>query len=141
MSAQGRLERSLDDVAAGDDGSSPAEFVLVGALLTVVVLAIVQFAIVVYVRNVVHDAAVEGAYTAALADHDPVTAESRTRELIARALGEDLNAVVIVREEASASGPVVRLEVVVRLPLAGLLGIPNGLEVIAHAPRESFDRR
>ncbi|HET8926556.1 MAG TPA: TadE/TadG family type IV pilus assembly protein, partial [Microbacterium sp.] len=58
----------LARLASDDAGSSPVEFVLVGALLTVLTLAVLQLGLAVYVRNVVHDAAVEGAFHAALAD-------------------------------------------------------------------------
>ena len=45
-----------------DRGSAPVEFVMVAALLTALTLGVIQLGIVTYVRNVVHDAAVEGAY-------------------------------------------------------------------------------
>ena len=60
------MRRLRDD----DDGSSAVEFVLVGTLLTLLTLAVLQLALAVYIRNVVHDAAVEGAYHGALADTD-----------------------------------------------------------------------
>ena len=37
------------------------------------------------------------------------------------------------------AGPEVQVTVVATLPLVGLLGVPAGMEVTAHAPRESFD--
>ncbi len=48
---------------ADDRGSSAVEFLLVGTLLTALTLAVLQLALAVYVRNVVHDAAVEGRIT------------------------------------------------------------------------------
>lgn len=122
-----------------DRGSSPVEFVLVGALLTVLTLAVLQFGFAVYVRNVVHDAAVEGAYHAALADTTAAQGAERTRQVIERAVGAGYDASIRLDELDEGSGPVVRVRVAATLPLAGLFGIPSGLEVQAHAPIETFD--
>ncbi|WP_308493964.1 TadE family protein [Microbacterium terrisoli] len=126
--------------ATGDDrGSTPVEFVLVGALLTFLTLAVLQLGLVVYVRNVVHDAAVEGAYRAALADETIAAGESRTRELIARAVGAGYARDVHARHVVLAGEDAVRMTVRVPLPLVGLLGAPEGLEVSADAPAESLE--
>lgn len=130
------LRESLRDDEAG---SAPVEFVLVGTLLTLLTLAVVQLALAVYVRNVVHDAAVEGAYHGALADTRPADGASRTERLIASAVGGGLEAAVTAATVDSDAGPQVEVTVRTTLPLIGLLGIPAGLEVTAHAPRESFD--
>lgn len=121
-----------------DRGSSPVEFVLVGTLLTLLTLAVVQLGVAVYVRNVVHDAAVEGAYHGALADTSPADGAARTRELIQTAVS-GLDAAVTGRESMTLGVPSVEVRVVATLPLLGLLGIPAAMEVDAHAPRESFD--
>lgn len=121
-----------------DTGSSPVEFVLVGALLTFLTLGVLQLGLVVYVRNVVHDAAVEGAYRAALADTAFSDGADRTREIIARAVGSSYADDVTVREGTELGHPTVSVTVRTPLPLAGLLGIPRTMEVTAHAPSESF---
>lgn len=132
---------SRDECRLGTDerGSAPVEFVLVGALLSVLTLAILQFGFAVYVRNVVHDAAVEGAYHAALADTSAAEGADRTRQVIERTIGKGYAADVQVAEDAAAGYPSVRLTVTATLPLAGLFGMPGALEVQAHAPLESFD--
>ena len=122
-----------------DTGSAPVEFVLVGTLLTLLTLAVVQLALAVYIRNVVHDAAVEGAYYGALADTSPADGAARTQALIAAATGGGLDATVTASPQDGASGAEVAVTVTATLPLVGLIGIPAGLEVTAHAPRESFD--
>ena len=124
----------------GDDtGSAPVEFVLVGLLLTVLTLGVLQLAFAVYVRNVVHDAAVEGAYHGALADTEPADGAVRTTRLISAAVGGALDAHVSAVATDGAAGPEVQVTVVATFPLVGLLGIPSGMEVTAYAPRESFD--
>jgi hypothetical protein len=119
-------------------GSSPAEFVLVGGLLTVLTLAVLQLGLAVYVRNVAHDAAVEGAHHAALADAQLAEGIALTRAIIRRAAGgqyaDDVTAV------ASVTGGAASVTVTVRttLPLVGLVGVPAALEVTASAPVETL---
>lgn len=129
-----RLRRLLAD----DRGSSPAEFVLVGGLLTVLTLAVLQLGLAVYVRNVVHDAAVEGAHHAALADTAVADGADRVRTIIARTVGADYAGDVRARRTTIAGHAVVEVTVRTTLPLVGLLGLPAALEVRAHAPAESL---
>ncbi len=72
----------------GEEGSAAVEFVLVGVLLTALTLGVLQLGIAVYVRNVVHDAAVTGAHEAALADAALDDGVARTRALIRGGVGE-----------------------------------------------------
>lgn len=130
-----RLRRA----SLGDEGSSPVEFVLVGALLTVLTLGVLQFGLAVYVRNVVHDAAVEGAYHAALADTSLEDGARRTREIVTRTVGAQYAAEVEVGSTGESGHTAVEVTVRAVLPLVGLLGAPGALEVTARAPVESFD--
>lgn len=124
----------------GDErGSSSVEFVLVGALLTLLTLGVLQLALAVYVRNVVHDAAVEGAYHGALADTDPADGARRAEELVAVAVGRGLGARASAAAVHAYGTPGVQVTVVATLPLVGLLGLPDALEVTAHAPAQSLD--
>lgn len=125
--------------APDDDGSSPVEFVLVGALLTALTLAVLQFALAVYVRNVVHDAAVEGAFHAALADTTLDEGAERTRDIISRTVGETFASDIEVRETSTAGQPTIGVTVRTTLPLLGLLGAPQAMEVVAHAPAETLE--
>lgn len=124
-------------IGADERGSSTVEFVLVGSLLTALTLAVLQLGLAVYVRNVVHDAAVEGAYHAALADVGPEAGAERTRLVIDRAVGpayaQDVTAVH--SEGPGASSIVVTVRA--GLPVFGLFALPGGWEVTAHAPIES----
>ena len=125
---------------ADERGSSPVEFVLVGTLLTALTLAVLQLALAVYVRNVVHDAAVEGAYYAALADTTPAEGAERTREVISRAVGSSYAEDIRI---GTVGGQQDTIEVRVRttFPLLGLIGLPFAMEVEARAPVETFDER
>jgi len=93
----------------------------------------------VYVRNVVHDAAVEGAYHAALADTTLAEGAQRTRDIVGRTIGAEYATDVSVQETAALGQRTVEVRVEATLPLVGLLGAPRGMEVTAHAPVESFD--
>jgi Flp pilus assembly protein TadG len=135
MGVRARLAAVVDD----DTGSSPVEFILVGVLLTALTLAVLQLGLAIYVRNVVHDAAVEGAYHAALADTSLDEGAQRTRDIVSRTVGSEYAADVTVRENAAQGQMTVEVTVRTVLPLVGLLGAPRTLEVTAHAPVESFD--
>lgn len=124
--------------AADDRGSSPVDFVLVGALLTALTLGVLQLGVAVYVRNVVHDAAVEGAHYAALADTGLAEGAERTRGAIARAVGDSLEAEISVTESERLGHPTAAVTVRTTLPIIGLIGVPYALEVNAHAPMESL---
>ncbi|GAA1171208.1 MULTISPECIES: TadE/TadG family type IV pilus assembly protein [Microbacterium] len=130
----------MDDrrVCADDRGSAPVEFVLVGTLLTALTLAVLQLAFAVYVRNVVHDAAVEGAYHAALADTTPQEGVDVTREVISRAVGSEYADDVRIGVSGIAPHETVDVRVRTTFPLLGLIGIPLAMEVEAHAPAETF---
>lgn len=130
-----RLHAALHD----DEGSSPVEFVLVGTLLTLLTLGVLQFGLAVYVRNVVHDAAVEGAHEAALADATLGDGVARTREILTRTVGAEYAADVRAQQSTALGSPSVQVSVSATLPLVGLLGLPRLLEVTAHAPLETFD--
>lgn len=119
-----------------EHGSAAVEFVLVGLLLTTLTLGVLQLGLIVYVRNVVHDAAVEGAFHAALADTTPAHGVERTRSVISRAVGDAYASHV---DADYVGGDHVAVTVLAPLPVAGLLGVPRAMEVTAHAPRESLD--
>lgn len=128
-----------EKILVSDRGSSAVEFVLVGTLLTLLTLGVLQLALVVYVRNVVHDAAVEGAYYAALADTGLHEGTERAERAIDRAIGEAYSENVTIALTGSPGHGTVVLRIRTTLPLIGLLGVPQALEVEGRAPEESFD--
>lgn len=134
-----RLRRAIGDLAAEDRGASPVEFVLVGTLLTVLTVAVLQLGLAIYVRNVVHDAAVEGAFHGALADASLDEGAARTREIVVRSVGQQYATDVSIRETSALGYAAVEVTVRAPLPLVGLLGVPRMMEVSARAPLESLD--
>lgn len=119
--------------ARGERGSAVVDFVLVGALLTLFFLAIVQLALVLHVRNTLIDAAASGARYGTLADRTAADARDRTAQLIGSALTPEFARDVSTAETSFAG--VRTLEVTIRapLPVIGLIGPRELLEVKGHA--------
>ena len=122
--------------SARESGSAVVDFVLVGALTTVVFAAVLQLALALHVRSTLVDCAAEGARYGALADRTPDDGVARARELIGLSLApgfaDDVSAEVV-----SIDGmEVVRVEVDAPLPVLGLLGPGGRLTVDGHALRE-----
>ncbi len=72
----------------GERGSAVVDFVLVSVLIVVLLLAVLQVAVYVHVRNVVTASAQEGARYAANADVDSALGAARTVEVVAGATSE-----------------------------------------------------
>lgn len=120
-----------------ETGSTPAEFVMVGALLTALTLAVLQLGLALLVRNTVIDAAAEGARFGALADNTPSDGAARTADLISTALGESYAGDVSATTGSYLGQPALIVTVRAPLPLVGLLG-PSALEVSGHAAVETL---
>jgi hypothetical protein len=131
-----RRSRALID---GDRGSAVAEFVMVGAILTVLTVSVLQLALALHVRNTVLDAASEGARFAALADNGPRDGVERCRALITLAIGADFARDVTVSMGEWRGHPAVTVTVRTILPVIGLIGIEGAVEVDGHAVVETLD--
>jgi hypothetical protein len=116
-----------------EQGAAVVDFVLVGSLLTLFFLAIIQLTLVLHVRNTLIDAAASGARYGTLADRSAGDAEERTRTLIQTALNPGF-AEQVSTGEVTYQG-VHTLEVTVRapMPVIGLIGPREVLEVKGHA--------
>lgn len=128
-----RSERTL---VADEAGTATVEFTLVSALLTVLTLAVVQLGLALHIRNTLLDAAAEGARVAALVGSRPADGTDRTRALIETAIGESYAQDITVAPADYLGHPAIAVTVRTALPLIGLVGIPDGLEVTGHAALE-----
>ena len=119
--------------AGRERGSAVVDFVLVGGLLTLFFLGIIQLALVLHVRNTLIDAAASGARYGTLADRGAADAKVRTTQLIGVALTPEFARDVSTAETTYAG--IRTLEVTVRapLPVIGLIGPRELLEVKGHA--------
>ncbi|NUP58461.1 MAG: pilus assembly protein [Pseudarthrobacter sp.] len=114
-------------------GSAVVDFVLVGGLLTMFFLAIIQLTLVLHVRNTLIDAAASGARYGTLADRDASDAEERTRSLIGASLNSSFAAGVSTSEVDIQGAHVLEVTVRAPLPVIGLIGPRDLLEVKGHA--------
>ena len=111
---------------------------MVGALLTVLTLSVMQLGLALHIRNTVTDAAAEGARFGALADNTLADGIARTRDLITTALGPGYAQNVTASYGSYLGHPASIVTVRTPLPLIGLVGIEDGLEVDGHAAVETL---
>jgi Flp pilus assembly protein TadG len=130
---------TLRRLLADDAGSAPAEFVMVGGLLTILTLSVIQLGLALHVRNTLLDAAAEGARFAALADNQLGDGVVRAQDLIGTALGPAYAHDVTATTGSYLGHPAAIVTVRAPLPLVGLFGPGNALEVVGHAAIETLD--
>jgi hypothetical protein len=119
-----------------DRGAAIVDFALVGALLTLLFVAVLQFAVVIHVHNTLVDCASEGARYGALADVSPSAGAQRARDLIRADLGDAFAADVTAGRERYDGLDTVVVRVRAPLPLLGLLGAGRIVMVAGHAGAE-----
>ena len=122
-------------------GSAVVDFVLVAVLIVTLLLAVLQVAVYVHVRNVVTASAQEGARFAANADVDSAVGSARTLEIVGQATSTRTahGLACTSTEDVDSSGltlVVVRCTGSVPSLLAGL-GNLLPLEVTGHAVKET----
>ena len=99
---------------------------MVMALLAVLFAAILQFGIVIHVRNTLIDAASAGARYGALGDRTPQDGAQRAGDLLAGSISGIVE---------GAGTTVVRVTVRTRVPMIGFITGPVDLEADGHAYR------
>jgi hypothetical protein len=112
---------------------------MVGTLLTVLTLSVLQLGFALHVRNTVIDAAAEGARFGALADNQLVDGVTRTQDIISTALSPGYAQDVSVGVGEFDGHPAVIVTVRTPLPLLGLAGVDNALELSGRAALEVLD--
>jgi Flp pilus assembly protein TadG len=121
------------DTSGRERGAAVVDFVLVGALLTMFFVSIIQLALILHVRNTLIDAAASGARYGTLADRSADDARRRTGELIGTALSADFARDIETREVTFQGLRTLEVTVRAPLPVIGLIGPREGLEVTGHA--------
>lgn len=109
------------------------DFVLVGALVTVIFVALIQLALVLHVRNTVADAASSAARYGALGDRTAADAQARATLLVGTALGPDYVQDVSVAVQAGKRMDILVVTISAPLPVLGLFGPSRTLEMTGHA--------
>jgi hypothetical protein len=103
------------------------------------VLAVLQVALALHVRNTLIDAAAEGARYSALIGGTGSDGERRARSLIGAAISDGYARDVRAARVPTADGEVVEVTVRATLPVLGLLGPEGSLEVVGRAPVERVE--
>ncbi|MFB9286465.1 TadE family protein [Pseudoclavibacter helvolus] len=124
---------------SADRGSAVAEWVMVSAMLLMLTATVLQVGFALYVRTTLLDAAGEGARHAGLFGAGLEAGEDRAAALITTSLGAGYATDVDASTTELDGAPVVAVTVRSPLPLIGLLGLPETLEVTSHAPMETLD--
>ncbi|MGF0119361.1 MULTISPECIES: TadE family protein [unclassified Pseudoclavibacter] len=122
-----------------DRGSAVAEWVMVSAMLVLLTVTVLQIGFALHVRTTLLDAAGEGARHAGLFGAGLEAGEERAADLIAMSIGGGYAESVVASTTELDGAPVVAVTVRSPLPLIGLLGLPDALEVTGHAPQETLD--
>ncbi|WP_258068602.1 TadE/TadG family type IV pilus assembly protein [Arthrobacter sp. N199823] len=120
-------------VRSGDSGAAVVDFVLVGALVTVIFVALLQLALVLHVRNTMADAASSAARYGALGDRSAEDARARAILLMAGALGPNYVQDVTVSVKNQDGLDLLEVSINAPLPLLGLFGPTRSLEMTGHA--------
>lgn len=120
-----------------EQGSAVIEFVLVAPLVVVLVVALLQFALVLHVRATLTSAAAEGARAASLAGADAEAGVLRTRMLLAETVAGGVVREIRVRPSTVGPVEVVVVRIDADLPLVGLLG-PTAMSVEGRALVEGW---
>jgi hypothetical protein len=103
----------------------------------VLTLSVLQLGLALHIRNTLLDAAAEGARHGSVTDNGAQSGAARTRELISVALGPGYASDVSASEGTHLGLPAISVTVRAPLPLLGLVGPGERLEVTGHAPLET----
>lgn len=118
-------------------GAAVADFAMVSSLVLFLFLAVFQLGLALHTRNTLISCASEGARYGARADAVPGQGVSRTEALISASLSPRYARQVSARETTVSGVRVVEVRVLAPVPVIGLLGPDDSLDVIGRAFVES----
>ena len=114
-------------------GAAVADFTMVSVLVVVLFLAVFQLGLALHTRNTLISCASEGARLGARADAVAGQGVSRTESLISSSLSPRYARHVTSRQTVVAGVRVVEVRVVAPIPVLGLLGPSDRLDVVGRA--------
>ncbi|MDJ0316453.1 TadE/TadG family type IV pilus assembly protein [Arthrobacter antibioticus] len=133
MGSRFGLRRTDQPARTWEAGAAVVDFVLVGALVTVIFVALIQLALVLHVRNTVADAASSAARYGALGDRTAADAQERAALLVGSALGSNYVQDVSASVQSINGLNVLSVSISAPLPVLGLFGPSRTLEMTGHA--------
>ena len=119
--------------AHDERGAAVADFTMVSVLVVGLFLAVFQLGLALHTRNTLISCASEGARLGARADAAPGQAVSRTQSLISASLSPRYARHVSTRQTVVEGVRVVEVRVVAPVPVLGLLGPDDRLDVVGRA--------
>lgn len=114
-------------------GNAPAEFVMVSAMVLMLFLGVLQIAFAMFTKNVVQDAASQGARYGAMLDRTPGDGAERAYELIYGVLPDSYSATVTSSVTQWQGVEAVQITVIAPIPTIGPFGLAGNWEVTGHA--------
>ena len=123
--------------ARDEGGAAVADFAMVSILVVVLFLSVFQLGLALHTRNTLISCASEGARVGARADAVPGQGTSRTQALISQSLSPRYARQVSSREAVVDGVRVIEVRVVAPVPVIGLLGPDDRLDVVGRAFVES----
>ncbi len=114
-------------------GAAIADFAMVSVLVLVLFLMVFQLGLTLHARNTLISCASEGARLGARADAAPGQGIARTQTLISESLSPRYARRVTLRETSVDGVLVVEVRVVAPIPVIGLLGPDDRLDVVGRA--------
>ena len=118
-------------------GAAIADFAMVSVLVVVLFLAVVQLGLALHTRNTLISCASEGARLGARADAVAGQGVTRTEALISASLSPRYARHVTSRESVVDGVRVLEVRVVAPVPVLGLIGPDDRLDVVGRAFLES----
>ncbi|MFL6078768.1 MAG: TadE/TadG family type IV pilus assembly protein [Ornithinibacter sp.] len=119
--------------AHDERGAAVADFTMVSALVVGLFLAVFQLGLALHTRNTLISCASEGARLGARADAAPGQGVSRTQALISASLSARYARHVSSRQTVVEGVRVVEVRVVAPVPVLGLFGPDDRLDVVGRA--------
>ena len=120
-------------VVRDERGAAVADFAMVAALVLVLFLATFQLGLALHTRNTLISCASEGARLGARADAVPGQGIARTEALVSQSLSPRYARRVTSREVVVAGVRVLEVRVVAPVPVLGLLGPDDQIDVVGRA--------
>ena len=120
-----------------EGGAAVADFAMVSVLVVVLFLSVFQLGLALHTRNTLISCASEGARLGARADAVPGQGAARTEALISQSLSPRYARHVSSRETVVDGVRVIEVRVVAPVPVIGLLGPDDRLDVVGRAFVES----
>lgn len=120
-------------VVRDERGAAVADFAMVAALVLVLFLATFQLGLALHTRNTLISCASEGARLGARADAVPGQGIARTEALVSQSLSPRYARRVNSREVVVAGVRVLEVRVVAPVPVLGLLGPDDQIDVVGRA--------